>query len=175
MLTAHTDLAAQQEHRLRTESRMNSPIPGFMNTRIIALALMMSGLIYLVPLIVFDIPGDPETTFIVPLGALALSSAVLSVLLPRFMKPTSEASAGLQGAVAAFQTRKFVQLAICESIFLYGFVAAYMAHDLRLYVPFGVVGALMMLIHFPRQSVLEVSLSDQALIELSSLVQGGPR
>ena len=150
---------------------MSTAIPGFTNTRFIALALMMSGLIYLVPLIVTDIPGDSNATLVVPLGVLALGSAALSFMLPRFMRRTKAEQAGLQGAVAAFQTRKIVQLAICESILLYGFVASYMAHDPRLYVPFLVIGELMMLVHFPRQSVLEASLSDQAMIELSSLIR----
>jgi hypothetical protein len=152
----------------RKDGRLINRIPGFSTLRVITLALMSSGVVYLAFLNIVMFPGEGNHDLTLPLGCAAMFSAVFTFFVPRLLLQITSKQAGIQGAVSAFQANKVIQLGVCESIFLFGFVAAYLAHDPRLCVPFIVVGELLMVVHFPRQVVFESGLSDQDRIDLAA-------
>ena len=147
---------------------MTTRIPGFSTLRLISLALMSSGVVYLAFLNIVTFSGEENHELTLPLGCAAMFSAVFTFFVPRLLLQTTVKQEGIQGAVSAFQTNKLIQFGVCESIFLLGFVAAYFAHDPMLCVPFTVVGELLMVVHFPRQVVFESGLSDQDRIDLAA-------
>jgi hypothetical protein len=130
--------------------------------------MMSSGVAYLAFLNIVTFSGEGNHELLLPLGCAAMFSAVFSFFVPLILLQKTAKKVGIEGAVSAFQANKIIQLGVCESIFLFGFAAAYLAHDPRLGVPFIVIGELLMVIHFPRQAVFEAGLSEQDRIDLAA-------
>lgn len=160
--------------------------------KIIAGSLMFSGLIYSGCL--FIISGEPRevsvgislSMFAAAMGSMAGAIVIRHVLmgsfalLPRQHRETTsplspdETREAVQNAVGRYMTGTIVSMALAESVILFGFVLAYLTAEPLRIVPFLLAGELLMLVVFPRRSILETLLSPAAQAGLTALeLEGG--
>ena len=136
------------------------------NLRIVALALMASGVIYVAALFMAlqDASGDGGDLWL-PMAAAAAGAAVGSFVVPRALPRTGQGETALKRAASGFFTRTILALAMSEAVIIFGFAASFVAQEPLGIVPFFVAGELLMLIHFPRIARFEAELDGQAQIE----------
>lgn len=134
--------------------------------KIVTLAMMMSGLMYVAVLFVV-LQGDSGagTDMWLPMGAAALAAGVGSFVVPRFLPQSGEGDTELKRAITGYFTRSIVGLAMAEAVILFGFVASFLAQEPLGIFPFLIAGEVLMLLRFPRESSVEAMLDGQALIE----------
>lgn len=124
-------------------------------------ALAMSQLLYLLVLVILTGEGRPDDVappddldiLQLVFGAIALGQIPLIFFL-RHLLFTTPARAGKFGdrtkARIALQTANLISWALAESVAIFGFVLAFLAYDVMLFVPFLVLALALMVALFPR-------------------------
>ena len=154
---------------------MKSMNQRLMMPRIITGAIMMSVLIYGVVLMSIsqEWTEPPDDQGILPTALTAISIGMLpmiavlrkvslgslALIAPPVARSTEEVSeaaldAALSKATGRYTTGTIIGLALSESIAIYGFMIAFLTHELAAYVPNALIALTMMAVQFPREAGL---------------------
>ena len=154
------------------------------SSRLIALAMMISGVVYAAILYLIEL-GEPEPEAIeamfLPLAGVAVMCAIASFMVPRIMQQSMEQQGAgarrgsspdqeIRRVIAQHRTTTIISLANCEAIILFGFVLAFLGREVEHIFPFLLAGEALMLIHFPRISAIEGRLSTAAQVRLGQVL-----